>query len=77
MKCELATSKTRAEVWICVLSQPTPKNPRQGVQKFLDFPTRPTLANVDRNFLSVENRLVVDLMPSFAMQSRMDFATAV
>ena len=51
--------------------------PKQRVQILLDFLGRPTLAEVDRNCLTIENRSIVDLMPSLAIQSRVDFAAAV
>ena len=39
---------------------------KQRVQILLDFLGRSTLAEVDRNSLSVENRRVADLMPTLA-----------
>ena len=40
---------------------------KQRVQILLDFLGRTTLAEMDRNSLIVEDRSMVDLMPSLAM----------
>lgn len=50
---------------------------RQRVQILLDFLGRPTLAEVERKVLTVENQSVADLIPLLSNQSRMDFAAAV
>lgn len=50
---------------------------RQRVQILLDFLGRPTLAEVERRSVTVENQSVADLIPLLSNQSRMDFAAAV
>jgi hypothetical protein len=44
---------------------------RQRVQILLDFLGRTTVAEVDRTFLTLEDRCVADLVPSLATTPRM------
>ena len=49
---------------------------KQRVQVLLDFLGRTTLAEVDRNSLTLENRCVADLMPTLATTRRRPVAVA-